>query len=64
MHRLDDYKMIKISRGNPDKILDICNAVLDENGEKKMMKYKDENDVSRDIRDEIKPVIREWSRKG
>lgn len=55
--------MIKISRGNPDVILDICNSVLD-NGEKKMMKYKDENDVSRDLRDEIKPVVREWSKRG
>lgn len=47
--------MIKISRGNPGKILEMCNSVL-ENGEKKMMKYKDENDQNRDMRDEIKPV--------
>jgi len=55
--------MIKISRGNPDKILEMCNSVL-ENGEKKMMKYKGAEGELKDMRDEIKPIVEDWTKKG
>lgn len=41
----------------------MCNSVL-ENGEKKMMKYKGAEGELKDMRDEIKPIIEDWTKKG
>lgn len=55
MHKLTEEKIIKVSRGNPYKILDMCTQYL-ENKEAKELTF--------DLRDKIKPVLEKMLNQG
>lgn len=60
MHKLNDEQLIKVSRGNPYRILEMCSQIL-ENKEIKPLKYKEKNenneDIDIDLTKDIIPII-------
>jgi hypothetical protein len=64
MHRLDDLKMIKISRGDPYKILQMCSQTMFNEEIVKFDNVDDESDQPLNLKEDIYPVIESYTKKG